>query len=136
MGCFAIRGIGSLYYPAYALSDDTAGAGLLRADPVTPSAIPVISADGDIPHRSAAGPALTSAMPKSSSKSAKRKAPWKKPAPKGTRRTSLSPSQKARARKSAKRAGRPYPNLVDNMQAAKRGGAKRKRAAKPRRRSS
>jgi hypothetical protein len=75
-------------------------------------------------------------MPKSSSKSAKRKAPWKKPAPKGTRHTSLSPSQKARSKRSAKRAGRPYPNLVDNMQAAKRGGAKRKRAARNRRKSS
>jgi hypothetical protein len=74
-------------------------------------------------------------MPKSSSKSAKRKAPWKKPAPKGTRHTSLSSSQKARAKKSAKRAGRPYPNLVDNMQAAKRSGAKRKRTTKARRKS-
>ena len=75
-------------------------------------------------------------MPKSSSKSAKRKAPWKKPAPKGTRHKSLSPSQKARAKRSAKRAGRPYPNLVDNMLAAKRGGAKPKRATKSRRKSS
>jgi hypothetical protein len=69
-------------------------------------------------------------VPKPSSKSAKRKAPWKKPAPKGARHTTLTPSQKARAKRSAKRAGRPYPNLVDNMQAAKRGGAKRKRATK------
>jgi hypothetical protein len=69
-------------------------------------------------------------MPKSSSRSAKRKAPWKKPEPKGTRHTSLTPSQKARAKRSAKRAGRPYPNLVDNLQAAKRGGAEGKRATK------
>jgi hypothetical protein len=57
-------------------------------------------------------------MPKST-KSAKRKVPWKKAAPKGTRHKSLSSTQKARAKRSAKRAGRPYPNLVDNMQAAK-----------------
>lgn len=65
-------------------------------------------------------------MPKSSSKSAKRKAPWKKPAPKGSRHTPLSPSQKAKAKRSAKRAGRPYPNLVDNMQATKQGSSKKK----------
>ena len=63
-------------------------------------------------------------MPKSSTGSAKRKAPWKKAAPKGSRHTHLSPSQKAKAKRSAKRAGRPYPNLVDNMRAA---GAKKKK---------
>ena len=30
----------------------------------------------------------------------------------------LSPAQKASAKASAKKAGRPYPNLVDNMRAA------------------
>lgn len=30
----------------------------------------------------------------------------------------LTPSQKASAKASAKKAGRPYPNLVDNMRAA------------------
>jgi hypothetical protein len=59
-------------------------------------------------------------MATSSSKSAKRKAPWNKTAPKGSRHTRLSPSQKAKAKRAAKRAGRRYPNLVDNMQAAKR----------------
>ena len=34
--------------------------------------------------------------------------------------TKLTPSQKAKAKASAKKAGRPYPNLVDNMNAAKR----------------
>jgi hypothetical protein len=57
-------------------------------------------------------------MPKTSTRSAKRKAPWKKPAPKQSRHTKLSPADKAKARRSAKRAGRPYPNLVDNMRAA------------------
>lgn len=32
----------------------------------------------------------------------------------------LSPAKKAGAKAMAKRAGRPYPNLVDNMRAAKR----------------
>jgi hypothetical protein len=32
----------------------------------------------------------------------------------------LTPSQKAKAKASAKKAGRPYPNLVDNMNAAKK----------------
>ena len=32
----------------------------------------------------------------------------------------LSPSQKSKAKASAKKAGRPYPNLVDNMNAAKK----------------
>jgi hypothetical protein len=59
-------------------------------------------------------------MAKSSSKSARRKAPWKKTAPKGSRHTTLSTSQKAKAKRAAKRAGRPYPNLVDNMRAAKK----------------
>jgi hypothetical protein len=73
-------------------------------------------------------------MPKST-KSAKRKAPWKKAAPKSARHTSLSPAQKARAKRSAKRAGRPYPNLVDNMQAAKGRTSKRKGARKTRKKS-
>ena len=34
----------------------------------------------------------------------------------------LSPDQKARAKAAAKKAGRPYPNLVDNMNAAKKRG--------------
>jgi hypothetical protein len=32
----------------------------------------------------------------------------------------LSPTKKAAAKASAKRAGRPYPNLIDNMNAAKK----------------
>ena len=45
---------------------------------------------------------------------------WKKPAPKEDKPTTLTPSQKARAKARAKAAGRPYPNLVDNMRAAKK----------------
>jgi hypothetical protein len=49
-----------------------------------------------------------------------KKAPWKKPAPKKTKHTKLTAAQKAEAKRSAKKAKRPYPNLVDNMRAAKK----------------
>jgi hypothetical protein len=51
---------------------------------------------------------------------AKRQPPWKKANPKAKRGDSrkLSPVQKAAARKRATKAGRPYPNLVDNMRAS------------------
>jgi len=46
---------------------------------------------------------------------------WDKPRPKGLGKSkSLSPSQKSSAKAAAKAAGRPYPNLVDNMRAAKK----------------
>jgi ribosomal protein L15E len=52
---------------------------------------------------------------------AKRKAPWQRPAPKKARHVHLSPKAKSQAARRAKRAGRKYPNLVDNMrQAAKK----------------
>lgn len=62
-----------------------------------------------------------------------RKAPWKRAAPAGSSHRKLSPRRKASAKTRAKRAGRPYPNLVDNMRAAapkkrKRAKAKRKRS--------
>ena len=45
---------------------------------------------------------------------------WDKPRPKGLGKPSkLSPSKKAGAKAAAKGAGRPYPNLIDNMRAAK-----------------
>jgi len=50
----------------------------------------------------------------------KRKAPWKKAAPRKSRRTSLTSANKAKAKASAKRAGRKYPNLVDNMRMARK----------------
>lgn len=45
---------------------------------------------------------------------------WDKPRPKrlGESRK-LTPAQKSSAKAKAKAAGRPYPNLVDNMRAAK-----------------
>ena len=39
---------------------------------------------------------------------------WDKPNPK-KKSTPLSPAKKAAAKASAKAAGRPYPNLIDNM---------------------
>ena len=46
---------------------------------------------------------------------------WDKPRPKGLGASkALTPAKKAAAKKSAKAAGRPYPNLVDNMRMAKK----------------
>lgn len=45
---------------------------------------------------------------------------WDKPNPKKESKK-LSPEQKSKAKAAAKKAGRPYPNLVDNMNAAKKG---------------
>ena len=59
-------------------------------------------------------------MATSRKKSARKKAPWNKAAPKKSGHTKLTPAKKARAKRSAKRAGRRYPNLVDNMRAASR----------------
>jgi hypothetical protein len=63
------------------------------------------------------GNARTSAMTKKSEKPA-----WDKPNPKAPNHSEkLTSSQKASAKKAAKKAGRPYPNMVDNMNAAKKG---------------
>jgi hypothetical protein len=48
---------------------------------------------------------------------ATRKPPWKRARPKQAKRT-LTPAQKQRAKASARKAGRRYPNLVDNMRVA------------------
>jgi ribosomal protein L15E len=48
--------------------------------------------------------------------------PWNRKNPKKTS-TKLTPEQKAEAKQAAKKAGRKYPNLVDNMRVA----AKKKR---------
>lgn len=46
---------------------------------------------------------------------------WDKPRPKGLGKPkALSPAKKASAKAMAKAAGRPYPNLVDNMRAARK----------------
>lgn len=64
-------------------------------------------------------------------KTTTRKAPWKRPNPRkraGKASKHLTPAKKAAAKARAKRAGRPYPNLVDNMRMAK--SAKKKTAKK------
>ena len=46
---------------------------------------------------------------------------WDKPRPKGLGKSKkMSPAKKASAKAMAKKAGRPYPNLVDNMRAARK----------------
>ncbi len=50
-------------------------------------------------------------------------APWDRKNPKvkrGKPSLKLTPQSKAKAKQAAKKAGRPYPNLVDNMNAAKK----------------
>jgi hypothetical protein len=69
-------------------------------------------------------------------KSRKRKSastPWERPAPRKSTHTTLSSSDKSKAKQRAKKAGRPYPNLVDNMAVAKKkkgGAAQRKKGGK------
>ena len=63
------------------------------------------------------------------------KPPWKKTNPRkkaGKKSKTLSPGQKAKAKKAASKAGRSYPSLVDNMNAAKK--KKRKTAKKAKKR--
>lgn len=51
----------------------------------------------------------------------KKKAFWDKKNPK-KKSTRLTPAQKAAAKKRAKAAGRPYPNLIDNAAVARKKG--------------
>lgn len=51
---------------------------------------------------------------------------WKKKAPKGAKQATLTPAQKQEAKTRAAKAGRPYPNLVDNMAVARKAKAKAK----------
>jgi hypothetical protein len=60
--------------------------------------------------------------------------PWQRPNPRkrAGKASKLSPAKKAAAKASARRAGRPYPNLVDNMRMASKAKSKKKSAAKKR----
>ena len=49
---------------------------------------------------------------------AKKPPVWEKPSP-SKKSKPLSPAQKASAKAMAKKGGRPYPNLVDNMRAGR-----------------
>lgn len=53
---------------------------------------------------------------------ASKNAPWKQANPKKATGKSrhLSTSQKTSAKRAATKAGRPYPNLIDNMRAAEK----------------
>ena len=56
------------------------------------------------------------------------KPPWKKPKPRkksGGKSAKLSPEMRKAARERAAKAGRRYPNLIDNMWAAQRSKASR-----------
>lgn len=46
---------------------------------------------------------------------------WEKDAPKDAKEKHLDRSQKQKAKAMARAAGRPYPNLVDNVRASKKG---------------
>lgn len=46
--------------------------------------------------------------------------PWEKPRPAGAPKVKLTPASIAWAKAAAKKAGRRYPNLVDNMAAMRR----------------
>jgi len=54
------------------------------------------------------------------------KAPWKRPRPKKAKHTKLSGKSKRAARSRARKSGRRYPNLVDNMRAAREQRARKK----------
>lgn len=48
--------------------------------------------------------------------------PWEKKSP-AKKSAKLTPAQKDAAKEAARKAGRPYPNLVDNMNAARKKSA-------------
>jgi hypothetical protein len=61
-----------------------------------------------------------------------KKPPWKEANPRkasGRKSKKMSPAKKAAAKRSAKKAGRKYPSLVDNLRAAAK-GKKRKTSGK------
>lgn len=57
-------------------------------------------------------------------KSKKKKPVWEKPRPKIGKPQKLTPAQKAKAKARTAKAGRRYPNLVDNMAVAKKSKSK------------
>jgi hypothetical protein len=67
---------------------------------------------------------------KKSSAAKKKATPWERPAPAHAKHTHLTEADKTKAKQRARRAGRPYPNLVDNMNVAKKKGRKKTAKAK------
>ena len=69
----------------------------------------------------------TKTKPKAGAKRKTETTPWDSENPKtekGEPHQTLSPADKASAKRHAKAAGRPYPNLIDNMQAARKAKGK------------
>lgn len=62
---------------------------------------------------------------------ATKRAPWKRDNPR-KRAKRLSPKEKATAKARARRAGRAYPNLVDNMRVAAKKKTRKKTSARKR----
>lgn len=63
---------------------------------------------------------------------ATKRAPWKRDNPRKRAHKRLSPKEKATAKARARRAGRAYPNLVDNMRVASKKKARKKTTARKR----
>ncbi len=62
-------------------------------------------------------------------KKTSRASPWNRSNPKSAQRSKrLTPAQKATAKRRAKKAGRPYPNLVDNMHVASKSSKSKSKA--------
>ncbi|MCC8555340.1 DNA-binding protein [Xanthomonas hortorum] len=94
-----------------------------RKSPAKKAASTKKAVNKTVARRTAAGKSASTrrAAKKGTSKTS---APWKRPNPKSRSRSApLSPAQKTQARQRAKAAGRPYPNLVDNMAVAGKGSA-------------
>lgn len=80
---------------------------------VDSSGKPVLSGSGDVIRRG------TTEFKKGGM--VKKKEVWEKPRPASLGKSKpLAPKKKAAAKAAAKKAGRPYPNLVDNMRAARK----------------
>jgi hypothetical protein len=58
----------------------------------------------------------------------KRQAPWDRPPPKAKRTKHLTTAEKSEAKTRAKRAGRHYPNLVDNLAVTNKRKRKKKKS--------
>ncbi|PZQ45352.1 MAG: hypothetical protein DI551_07605 [Micavibrio aeruginosavorus] len=72
--------------------------------------------------------ARTAASHKKDARPAAKTKPWDKENPKksAASKTKLTPAQKEEARARAEKAGRPYPNLVDNMFVARKAAKSQK----------
>jgi hypothetical protein len=65
--------------------------------------------------------------PAKTKSAATKNAPWEKAAPPTSKHTSMSGREKTEAKARAKKADRPYPNLVDNMAVTSKRNSTKKR---------